>query len=337
MGNRSIIITGTIIFILLSAMSFADDSCWRTCQAEVEALCRKGKWGQALQRGKSALKLARAKNGPSHLNTAKSLEKLGHICRARGKVQDTNVFVDRALTIRSKIHCDCHPSVIRLLTMKADNFRVHRQYDRAEGLYRQALHLADKGGWSESSYAAPSLEGLARLHSDRREYASAEPLYQKAIAIYGTGGKYRPTEKLSEARCLTSLADIKRAKGDFREARQLYEAAVEKYSAVSGPGSPMIAFIYKRLAELHVDRGVPSLALSYFQRALGAYDRTGLPEGPLTAATLVGMANLLKSQGKPARAKDLYSSADTIYERTGGLDRELATMVLSKEKIWPVR
>jgi tetratricopeptide (TPR) repeat protein len=333
--RKRLLFTEVIAALLLSTIVFADDSCWRTCQTEAEELCRTGAWGEAFQRAKLALKLARAQYGPRHLNFAKSLEGLGDICLAWGRSQQAEVFLNEALRIRRRIHGDCHPGVIKLLTMKADNFRMHRKGGQAERLYRQALDLADKGGWGESSHAGPSLEGLAKLLFYQGEYSRAEPLYRKAIAIYKTGEKYRPAEKLCVARCLIGLAEIKRAQKDFDGARELYETSMGKYSEVSGPGSPMIAFIYKRLADLYVDRRMPSLALTNFHRSLGAYERTGLPEGPLTASTLAGIANILKSQGKLARAKVLYNSAEEIYERTGGLDRELATMTLTKGRIWP--
>jgi len=337
MGNRSLMLIGAVVFFMLSGVGYADEPCWRTCQIETEELCRNGDWGQAFQAGKEAVKLARTKYGASHLNTAKSLAKLGDICAAWGKLQQSNLFLEEALRIRSGIHGECHPSVIRLLTMMADNFSLHRDNDRAEQLYRQALQLADKGSWDQSSYAAPALEGLARLSLNRGETSSAESLYKRVLLAYELGGKYRPGERLCEARCLLALADIQREKGDFRNARDLYEAVAKKYSKLSGPTSPMIALAYKRLADLHADKGMQSLALTYFQRSLGAHERTGLPEGLLTAATLAGMANLLKSKGQHDKAKFLYFSADKIYGRTGGFDRELATMVLTKEKIWPSR
>jgi len=335
MKSGSLIGIVLLVFTLLSSPGLADNSCWRTCHTEAEALCREGVWDEAFQRSKAALNLARTKYGVLHLNTAKSLETLGDICTASGRLQQSNLYLNEAVKIRSKLYGDCHPSVIRLLTMMADNFRMHRQWDQAEQLYRKALYLADTGGWGQSSDAAPALEGLARLHSDRGENQSAQTLYQKAIVIYELGEKYRPAEKQSEARCLVNLADLKFENKDFSEARELYEAALTKYLGAAGPRSPMIAYSYKRLADSYARRGMPSVALTYFHRALGAYERTGLPDGPLTAATLVGLANVLKSKGKQDESQQLYRGANAIYERTGGLDGELATMVLTKERIWP--
>ena len=331
MGNRSLIAVGTIVFLVMSGIGYADGPSWRTCQTQAEALCQKGEWSAAFQRCKSGMNLARANYGPLHLNTAKSLEKLGDICMTWGRLEQADQFLNEALRIRSRLHGDCHPSVIKLLTMTADNFRIHRDYDRAETLYREALHQAGKGGWGESSYAALAMEGLARLHLNRGEYASAEPLYQKAIAIYEVGEQYRPAEKLCLATCLLSLADIKRENRDFRKARELYEAALGKYSVASGPLSPMIALTYQRLADLYVARGMPSLALTYYKRALGAHYRTGLPAGPLNEGTVAGLANLLTSQGKLARGQDFSLSAEAIHKRTGGLDRKLAPQALNKE------
>lgn len=336
MKRKSLTGIGIILFfLLLVGTSFADNTCWRSCQNEAQALSRGGVWDEAFQRSKEALQLARKKYGPSHLNTAKSMETLGDICTASGRLQQSNLYFGEAIKIRSNLHGECHPSVIRLLTMMGDNFRMHRQWDQAEQQYKKALLLAEAGGWGKSSDAAPALEGLARLLSDTGATQSAETLYQKAIAIYELGEKYRPAEKQSEARCLVNLADLKFENKEFSDARDLYEVALTKYLGTAGPTSPMVAYTYKRLADSYARRGMPSVALTYFHRALGAYERTGLPDGPLTAATLVGLANVLKTKGKKDEPKYLYRSADAIYERTGGLDGELATMVLTKERIWP--
>jgi tetratricopeptide (TPR) repeat protein len=337
MPNRGFMLVIVMVLLLSAGEAFAGDSSWQTCQTNAEALCQIGEWAEAYQKAKSALGLSLAKYGPWHLNTAKSFEKLGEICMVWGRRQQAELYLDRAIKIRSRIHGDSHPSVIRLITLKADQARQHRDLDRAAGLYKKALQLAEGGGWTESSYTAPALEGLARLHLERGEYSSAEQLYEKATAIYAIGGKYRVSERLSEARSLVDLAEIKRYKGDFIKARELYDEALSRCLKIAGPASPMIPLIYGRLGDLCLERGIPSLAVSYFQRSLGAFYRTGLPEGAQTAATLVGLANAFRTQGKPDMARDLYGSAAAIYKRTGGLDRELATTILAKERIWPVR
>ncbi|MFZ5867362.1 MAG: tetratricopeptide repeat protein [Thermodesulfobacteriota bacterium] len=334
MNYRLLTLLFTIGFLLLSTVVRANDSGWRAYHTNAAALSRTGDLGEAYQQAKTALNLARTKYGPDHLNTAKSLEQLGEICAGWGRLQQADLFLNGALRLRKKIHGDSHPSVIKLLVRMADCHRLHRDLDKAEKLYRQALDLVTKGSWGEC-YAGPALEGMARLHSDQGAYSRAEPLYEQAIDIFAKGGKYRPAEKLSHARCLIGLGDVKWAKRELSQAREAYEAALVKYSEVSGHASPMTAYAYKRLADLYALRGVLSVALTYFHRALGAYERTGLPEGAFTAATLAGMADVLKSQGRTAKATECYNSAVAIYERTGGLNRELATTALTKEKIWP--
>jgi tetratricopeptide (TPR) repeat protein len=335
MRNRASVLIGAMIFLLCSATALAGDLSWQACRADAAALCQRGELTQAVDRAKFALNLARSKFGRDHLNVAKSLEQLGEICMLRGRLPQSDLFLKQALTIREKIHGDCDPGVIRLITTLADHSRLRRHYDQAEGQYRQALDLAAKGGLGESSHTAPALEGLARLYRDRGDYSSAEPLYERAIAIYETGGKYGQAEKLREARSSLDLADIKRANGDFRKARELYKTALLAYSRALGPTSLMTSVTYKRLADLYRERRIPSLARAYYERALAAYGATGLPEGTLTAATLAGLGNVLKSQGSLARSQDYYNAARAIYERCGGLDPELATMALTREKIWP--
>jgi tetratricopeptide (TPR) repeat protein len=324
----------TAILLLAATTAGADDSCWLTCHSDAAALCSTGDLGEAFQQAKKGLCLAQEKYGSNHLNTAKSLEQLGEISVGWGRTQQADLYLNKALNIRRKMHGDSHPTVIKLLTEMADSHRIHRNYDRAEKLYGQAIDLsADICMYN--SITASALEGSARLYLDQGRYSRAEPLFRKAIDIYTTIEKYQPSMKAPFAKCLVGLAETKWAQGDLPQARKIYKTALRKFLDGSFPVSPMIAYTYKRLGDLSARRGASSVAVSYYNRALGAYEKTCLPEGSFTAATLAGMADLLKSQGKIARATDLYNSAVAIYERTGGLNRELATMALTKGKIWP--
>lgn len=335
MKKLPLTLSGTIVLLLLAALANAGQLSWQDCYTQASSLCRTGDWSNAYQHAKQAYTKACAEYGQDHLKTAKSLEQLGEICMAFGRMEQADLYLKKAIKISSIIQGKCGPGVVALVTRMADNHGFHRDYAEAEKLYKQALDLAVKGGRSESLHSAPALEGLARLYSDAGNYSSAEALYRQTIAIYDRNKSLTTAEKLSKARCLVNLADIEKARRKFDQAREHYVAAKELYSTAAGPYSPMIAYTYKRVADIYVEKDVPSIALTYFQRALGAYEATGLPEGALTAATLTGLAKLLKSQGKANSADDLYDEAIAIYERTGGLDRELATVSLSRESIWP--
>jgi tetratricopeptide (TPR) repeat protein len=336
MGNRSFLFVGVVVILISANFSDAEDICWHACYSKATTLCEKGEWSAAYQQATQALDQAGNKFAHDPLKMAKSLEKLSEICQAWGRQQQSMLFLNRALTIRTRLHGKHHPSVIKLLTAMADQHRKHGQYEPAGRLYRRALDCAEKGGWGESSNAAPALEGLGRLYMDQGDNARAEDFCQRALSLYEIGQKYRPSEKLCAARVMMYLAEINRGDRNFPQAAQFYKTALDKYLVIAGPRCPMIPLIYTRLGELHLEWKKPSLAVTNFNRALGAHDKTGFPEFDVVAAALAGLATAMKCRDDATAAKPLMDRAEAIYTRSAAPDNELATRVLLKKaRIWP--
>jgi tetratricopeptide (TPR) repeat protein len=68
-----------------------------------------------------------------------------------------------------------------------------------------------------------TLNNLAELYDAKGNYARAEPLYQRALAIYKqTFGPEHPDVAMT----LNNLAELYREQGDYARAKALYQRAL---------------------------------------------------------------------------------------------------------------
>ncbi len=81
---------------------------------------------------------------------------------------------------------------------------------------------------------ATSLNNLAELYDSKGEYGRAEPLYQRALAIFE---KALGPDHPDVASSLNNLAELYQAKGEYDRAEPLYQRAlaISGKSAGAGP------------------------------------------------------------------------------------------------------
>jgi tetratricopeptide (TPR) repeat protein len=154
------------------------------------------------------------------------------------------------------------------------------------------------------------------FHS-RAAYAAAQPLFQRALAIYE---KVLGPEDPATARSLVSLAILLQAQGDLAGARPLYERALAIHEEVLGREHPSTASNLNNLAGLLRNQGDLTGARPLLERALAIFEKVLGPEDPDTALSLNNLAQLLKSQGDLAAARPFLERALAICEKVLGAD-----------------
>jgi tetratricopeptide (TPR) repeat protein len=202
------------------------------------------------------------------------------------------------------------------------------------------------------------LGGLASYrHHALAAYATARPLYQRALAIreqllgpnhpdtmaclndlavlLADQGDYGEARALHEralavreqelgpdhpdtAESLNNLAFLLRRQGDYAGARPLLERALAIDEKVFGPGHPATATGLNNLALLLQDQDDFAAARPLCERALAIYEKALGPEHPTTAASLNNLAYVSKTQGDLAAARQLYERALAIEEKVLG-------------------
>jgi tetratricopeptide (TPR) repeat protein len=163
--------------------------------------------------------------------------------------------------------------------------------------------------------AATLLNKAAGYLRDRALFATAEPLYQRALAIWEKAlGPQHP----DVARSLNNLAELHVNQGKYAEAEPRYQRALAIREEELGPEHPDVATSLNNLAVLYRKQGKYAEAEPLYQRALAIWEKALGPEHPDVATSLHNLAALYAKQGKYAEAESRYQRALTISEKALG-------------------
>lgn len=182
-------------------------------------------------------------------------------------------------------------------------------------LARISLYLDEKIRGKDSRSAINSLDNLASQFRATGNYASAEPLYRRALAVAEKAyGPEHPTTGVS----LNNLAGLHNFMGDYAAAEPLYRRALAIAEMACGSEHPETGTRLSNLAVLLNRRGDYDAALSLFQRALTIAERVLGHEHRETGTRLNNLARLLQDMGNYVAAEALYRRASAIAEKARG-------------------
>jgi tetratricopeptide (TPR) repeat protein len=149
------------------------------------------------------------------------------------------------------------------------------------------------------------------------DYAGAEPLYRRALAI---DEKAHVEDHPDVARDLHNLALLLYSKGDYLRAEPLYRRALAINEKMLGPDHPRVATDLNSLAVLLEAKGDYAGAEPLCRRALHIRETVLGPDHPDVATSLNNLAGLLVNKGDYAGAEPLFRRALAINEKALGLD-----------------
>jgi tetratricopeptide (TPR) repeat protein len=149
----------------------------------------------------------------------------------------------------------------------------------------------------------------------RAAYAAAEPLYERALAIYEKAlGPVHPEVAAS----LNYLAELYQVQGRYAEAESLYERALVIYEEALGPAHSDVAASLNNLAELYRAQGRYAEAEPLYKRALGIWEQALGPEHHYVSASLNNLGACCHDQGQYGKAEPLYERALAIRKKALG-------------------
>jgi tetratricopeptide (TPR) repeat protein len=170
------------------------------------------------------------------------------------------------------------------------------------------------------------LNNLALSLTDEGDYAAAEPLYRRALAI---DEKALGSDHPDVAIDLNNLAELLRDKGDYADAELLYRRALAIDEKALGPDHPEVATNLINLAELLRAKGDYADAEPLYRRALAIDEKALGPDHPDVAIDLNNLAELLQDNGDYADAEPLYRRALAIAEKAMGPDHPSVAIKLN--------
>jgi serine/threonine protein kinase/tetratricopeptide (TPR) repeat protein len=182
-------------------------------------------------------------------------------------------------------------------------------------LEEQALAIRERSG--DEFAIAESVNDLARLHAERGDYAEAEALHRRALALrQRLLGDAHPLV----ADSLNNLGVILYHQGHLDLARPLYERALALRIAALGPDHRDVGTTLNNLGAIYLDLGDDAQAADYLGRALANWEHALGPDHPDLAIPLANLGDLANRQGDHATALAHCERALRIEEKASGAD-----------------
>ena len=219
------------------------------------------------------------------------------------------------------------------------NLALYNQgrYEEALRFAKEALRLSEREFGDNHMHFASSLENLAVLYHARGQYAEAQPLFKRGLAIFeiflslGTlegGAELLLTDKEKSlgahhpdvATSLENyyLAALYDARGRYAKAEPLYKRALAIREKDLGPNHPQLAPSLSNLALLRYKQGRYPEAEPLYRRALEIQEKSLGPDHPDVGQSLNGLAQVFHGQDRYAEAEPLYKRALAIREKALG-------------------
>ncbi len=118
------------------------------------------------------------------------------------------------------------------------------------------------GNHPETSDCARILSNLGSLYYSQARYREAEPLFERAIALWSTHD-----QKADLAITLHDLAAVYRAEARYPEAIRTYERALDLRESLNGPKAVSLVPLLNGLGAVYMATGTPKRAERLFHRA----------------------------------------------------------------------
>ena len=172
----------------------------------------------------------------------------------------------RSLSIYEKARGPDHTDVAVALENLAGVYRRQSRYADAEPLFKRSLAIFEEASrattptwqrhwtsWRNSTKirAATPRQNLASSLLPQGQYAKAEPLFKRSLAIFE---KVRGPEHIDVASSLRLLGALYRWQGRFTEAEPLIRRSLAIVEKVRGPEHIEVAYTLGILALVHLGR-----------------------------------------------------------------------------------
>jgi tetratricopeptide (TPR) repeat protein len=230
--------------------------------------------------------------------TARLMNDLGQLFKAKALHGEAEPLMRRALAIDEKSFGTEHPNVARDLNNLALLLKDTNRLGEAEPLMRRTLAIAETSIGTEHPSVATALNNLATLLQATDRLGEAEPLIRRALAI---DEKSFGTEHPDVARDLNNLARLLQATNRLGEAEPLMRRALAIDEKSFGTDHPEVATDLNNLALLLQDTNRLGEAEPLMRRSLAIVidftRRTG-HEHPHLQAAFGNYRRLLQEMGK---------------------------------------
>lgn len=199
------------------------------------------------------------------------------------------------------------------------------EYKQAQEWLERLLELREAEGKNDAALG-DALYELALLHKDLGQYAAAEPLYLRAVAVKEQAvGKDHP----DVAEVLSDLAGLYRREGKYAEAEPLFLRSLAVKEQALGKEHPSVAQTLNNLGVLYSEQDRLAETESLYLRALEIREKHFGKENLEVAESLGNLATLYRKQGKYKEAEVLHLRSLALREKILGKNHPSVARILN--------
>jgi tetratricopeptide (TPR) repeat protein len=192
-----------------------------------------------------------------------------------GDYTQAKKYVEHALRIRELLLDANHPDILESLNTLGLLCRNLGEYELAEKLLERALVARESILGEDNPSTADTLYNLAALYFEKGSYRKSRNICQRVLTIREKNFDYREW-----ARVLNQLASVLHVEGNYSEAQDKYELALELQRQEFGSDHPYTAQSLTNLANLWRDQGRYQEAEGLYEEALACWKKLGNSDYP---------------------------------------------------------
>ena len=280
--------------------------------------------------------LATSSKAPSvdAVRTARTLNRLGVLCRTKGQLAQGTDYLRQALDVAEKATPRDESMVNGTLANLASLLHDQGRLGESEELYRRVLKRLATGLGADPRDLAGVRNNLAMLLRSSGRFTEAESLLLEALdANRGLRGNRDP----ETVRCVANLGLLYYEMGLYDRAEPLLKEALALRQDLLDPGDPDLGESLQNLGEFYRATGRLDLAELMLNQALAIWSAAGAERHPSRATTLNNLALLSMARQDWTRAEQLYlQTIDFRREVLGDSHADLATSLDTLSELYRV-
>ncbi len=251
--------------------------------------------------------------GPDHPCLALVLRELGGVLQRRGRYDEADATLQRALTMQEQLLGPEHEEISVTLTDMGESCVAQGNYRRAKGLLKRAVAIAELHVVLDQYPVklCTALNVMSHVYNRLEDKMMAQDMAERALALTEQfKGLHHPDVGVA----LTNVAVSLKGQGKLGEAQPMLERSLAIAERVFGPHHPSVAAALYNLGSVHLEQRDLGRAKPLFERALAIEEHAVGLQHLHVGHILFGLGQCCYISGDVAQAKTLYERALAIFQ-----------------------
>ncbi|PSN58604.1 hypothetical protein BS50DRAFT_614817 [Corynespora cassiicola Philippines] len=244
--------------------------------------------------------------GPTHTSALDTVNNLGNLYAAQGKLEEAEAMLNQALEGYKKALGPTHTSTLDMVNNLGLLYTKQGKLEAAEAMYKQALERYEKALGPTHTSTLDTVNNLGVLYADQGRLEAAEAMYKQTLE--GKKKALGPGHT-STLDTVNNLGLLYTKQGKFEAAEAMYNQALEGYKKTLGPMHPSRLSAVNNLGNLYADQGRLEAAEAMYKQTLEGKKKALGPEHTSTLETVNNLGLLYADQGKLESAEAMLNQA----------------------------